>query len=216
MEFYRGMKKIIKEVIFLVGKVSCYVFPQLFSIKIVNAFHYFYSIRVSSQFSKCGENPLIKHPCYIKGANYIKIGTNFRSSYRFKIEAWDKHEMNFYEPTICIGDNVSFSDNCHIGAINCVLIGNNVLVGSNVYITDHNHGNITVDDLKIAPNKRQLFSKGPVIIEDNVWIGDSVIIMPNVVIGHSSIIGANSVVTKSFPPNSIIAGSPSKVIKTFL
>lgn len=47
---------------------------------------------------------------------------------------------------------------------------------------------------------RPLFSKGEVIIEDNVWIGEGVAVMPNVTIGKNSIIGANSVVTKSIAP----------------
>ena len=58
-----------------------------------------------------------------------------------------------------------------------------------------------------------MVSKGPVIIEDNVWIGEGVCVLPNVTIGRNSIVGANSVVTKSFSENSVIAGNPAKLIK---
>jgi acetyltransferase-like isoleucine patch superfamily enzyme len=54
----------------------------------------------------------------------------------------------------------------------------------------------------------------PVVLEDNVWIGDSAIICKGVTIGKNSIVGAGSVVTKDVPPNSIFAGNPAKLVKT--
>jgi acetyltransferase-like isoleucine patch superfamily enzyme len=89
-----------------------------------------------------------------------------------------------------------------------------VLLASKVFITDHYHGGIDSESIKIPPSTRIVQSKGPVIIEDNVWIGQGVAIMPDVTIGKNSIIGANAVVTKSFPPNSIIGGVPARLIKT--
>ena len=56
-------------------------------------------------------------------------------------------------------------------------------------------------------------SKGPVIIEDNVWIGEGVVILPNVRIGKSAIIGANSVVNADVPANAVIGGIPAKIIR---
>ena len=61
--------------------------------------------------------------------------------------------------------------------------------------------------------KRPLHSKGPIIIEDNVWVGENVCILENVRIGKCSIIGANAVVTHDIPPYSIAVGVPAKVIK---
>ncbi|MBO1922991.1 acyltransferase [Thiomicrorhabdus sp. 6S3-12] len=112
-----------------------------------------------------------------------------------------------------IGDNVSINFNCHIGCVNKILIGNNVLIASNVFITDHSHGSINEADLEKPPKDRALVSKGAVIIEDNVWIGDGVSIFANVTIGKNSIIGANSVVTKSIPENCVAVGTPAQVIK---
>jgi virginiamycin A acetyltransferase len=56
-------------------------------------------------------------------------------------------------------------------------------------------------------------SKGPIIVEDEVWIGTSSMILSGVTIGRGAIIGAGSVVTKDVPPFSIVAGIPAKVIK---
>jgi acetyltransferase-like isoleucine patch superfamily enzyme len=57
-------------------------------------------------------------------------------------------------------------------------------------------------------------SKGPTIIEDNVWLGAHVVVTSGVRIGRRSVIGANSVVTTDIPPFSVAAGSPAKVIRT--
>ena len=60
---------------------------------------------------------------------------------------------------------------------------------------------------------RDLHIKGPVLIEDSVWIGDNVVVLSGVTIGKGSVIGANSVVTKDIPPYSMAVGCPAKVIK---
>jgi acetyltransferase-like isoleucine patch superfamily enzyme len=86
-------------------------------------------------------------------------------------------------------------------------------MASRIFITDHYHGQINAEALKLPPANRPLHSPGPVIIEDNVWIGENVTIMPNVVIGKNSIIGANSVVTKSLAANCVAVGMPARVIK---
>lgn len=50
---------------------------------------------------------------------------------------------------------------------------------------------------------------------DSNWIGENVIITPGVVLGDRCIVAAGAVVTKSFPPYSMVAGVPAKVIKTY-
>jgi acetyltransferase-like isoleucine patch superfamily enzyme len=53
----------------------------------------------------------------------------------------------------------------------------------------------------------------PIVIEDDVWTGANITILKGVTIGHGSVIAAGSVVTRSFPPYSIIGGVPAKLIK---
>ena len=53
----------------------------------------------------------------------------------------------------------------------------------------------------------------PVVIEDDVWCGANVTILKGVTIGRGCVVAAGAVVTKSFPPYSIIGGVPAKLIK---
>ena len=62
------------------------------------------------------------------------------------------------------------------------------------------------------PNDRPLYSKGPIIIGDCVWIGERAVILGGVKIGNGAIIGANSVVTHDVPENGIAVGCPARII----
>lgn len=149
----------------------------------------------------------------IRGGKKIKIGNNFLAMNNCRIEAWEQYENDKFNPEIVIGDNVSLNEGCHISSINAVYIGDNVLLGSRVLISDNAHGKCSKEEIGIPPTKRPLYSKGSVIVEKNVWVGDGVVILAGVKIGEGSIIGANAVVTKSVPSNSIVAGVPAKVIR---
>ncbi|TYZ29943.1 acyltransferase, partial [Selenomonas caprae] len=104
----------------------------------------------------------------------------------------------------------------HIGCTHRVVIGNDVLMGSKVYITDHNHGIYRGNDVSspdIPPAKRRLTEGESVEIGDRCWIGEFVTILPGVTIGEGSIIGSHSTVTHDIPANSIAVGSPARVVK---
>ncbi|MGI6220066.1 MAG: acyltransferase [Bacteroidaceae bacterium] len=108
---------------------------------------------------------------------------------------------------------MSIRDYSQVTAIRSIRIGNGVRTGPNVLITDNAHGASVAELLETAPNLRPLSSKGPVVIEDNVWIGTKSSIMPGVRIGRGSIIAANSVVTHDIPPYCVAAGAPARVVK---
>lgn len=165
------------------------------------------------QLGKCGVKTRVEWPFVMSGFENIYIGDNFSARKRLQLETFSEILGEKYSPLLRIGDNVSINYDVHISAINRVEIGNNVLIASKVYIADHSHGETKLSDLEIYPSKRKIVSKGPVVINDNVWIGEGAIVLPGVEIGANSVIGANAVVTKSFPAYSIIAGCPAKVIK---
>lgn len=165
------------------------------------------------KFASIGKKYFFQYNDYnIKGPQYIKVGENLKVGRCLRMEAFDRYGTDKFSPEIIIGDNVKIEDYCHIGCINKIVIGSGVLIASKVFISDHYHGNLSADDLKLIPIERPLSSK-PVIIGNNVWIGDSVSIMPGVVLGDNVIVGANAVVTHSFPSNVIIAGCPAKILR---
>jgi acetyltransferase-like isoleucine patch superfamily enzyme len=172
-----------------------------------------YSGYISCIFKLCGNNFSTLFPLYITGGDKITIGNNFSSFRRNRIEVFGKILDIEYDGQLSIGDNFSINDDCHIACINKITIGNNVLFASKIFVTDHFHGKIDKESLSMPPSLRPLFSKGEVVIEDNVWVGEGVVILPGVSIGQNSVIGANSVVTKSFPKNSVIGGNPARLIK---
>ena len=92
-------------------------------------------------------------------------------------------------------------------AAESIVIGDACMIAHGVYISDADwHG--------IYDRAEPVGNTKPVVLEDNVWIGDSAIICKGVTIGENSIIGAGAVVTKNVPPNSIFAGNPAKLVKT--
>lgn len=127
-----------------------------------------------------------------------------------------RRNEQIFKPEIIIGENCCLGENIHITAINNVTIKDNVLTGRYVYISDNAHGKTTLDECMIPPVKRNLYSKGNVIIENNVWIGERVCILSGVHIGEGAIIAANSIVTHDVPKYTLVGGIPAKVIKEIL
>lgn len=107
---------------------------------------------------------------------------------------------------ITIGENSSFGDFTHIGALNQISIGKNCLCASKVIIIDHDHGKCGNELMQLAnvpPSARELTSKGPIRIGDNVWIGEAVVILGGSEIGSGTVIGANSIVRGYVSPATV-------------
>lgn len=127
----------------------------------------------------------------------------------------------FGNGNIIIGDHSSIRYNSRIGAVEQVSIGNYVIVSNHVTIMDNNnHPTHPAQRMKMIGSGygSELWSwkhadAKPVVIHDNVWIGEYARINKGVTIGEGSIVAANAVVTKDVPPYSIVAGNPAVVVK---
>ena len=173
-----------------------------------------YSRCVQRVFAEIGEGAYVEFPAVINGGQYMRVGRNFHASARIRLEACAKFGGEVFTPSVTIGDNVDFNYDCHVGCMNKITIGDNVLFAGKVLIMDHSHGRVTAEDMALPPSSRKLVSKGPIVIGNNVWVGEGAAILAGVTIGESAIIGANAVVTKDVPPFSVAAGNPARIIKT--
>jgi acetyltransferase-like isoleucine patch superfamily enzyme len=112
---------------------------------------------------------------------------------------------------IRLGQRVYLSRGVTVGAVGLVEIGDFALVGPGCYITDADH---RFSDQTVPLPDQGMSSKGPTVIEDNVWLGANVVVTSGVRIGRRSVIGANSVVTRDIPAFSVAAGIPATVVST--
>ena len=127
---------------------------------------------------------------------YIAEGVRFRGI----------HELR-------VGDNVRIGVDNFIQATGGVTLGNDVMLGPGVKIWSVNH---KYDDLD-CPIADQGYDYDPVVIGDGVWIGANGFIMPGVNIPEGCVVSAGTIVhKKAYPPYSILAGSPCRVIGTRL
>ena len=158
---------------------------------------------------------LIRFPFDVRNKSNINFGIGLTTGVGCRIEAFPQIKDKI---VLTFGNNVELNDYVHITAMENVVIGNNVLLASKIYISDCVHGsyagNENDSNPNIIPSERKLFSN-PVFIEDNVWLGEFVSVLPGVKIGKGTIVGANSVVSKSLPDYVIAVGSPAKPIKKF-
>lgn len=116
---------------------------------------------------------------------------------------------------LTIGDNLGIS----CSALYCadkITIGNNVRIGNDTAIYDTDFHDLNAANRTSIPEITSHIKTGPVVIEDNVFIGSSCTILKNVTIGRNSIVGAGSVVTKSIPADEIWAGNPARFIKKMI
>jgi virginiamycin A acetyltransferase len=118
----------------------------------------------------------------------------------YHIVSYDCRKENGDLPQIIIGKKCSIALNCTFTLANHLTeIFSTYPSSTNLFW--HQNGN---------PNG---YSKGDIIIKNDVWIGVNCTILDGITIGNGAVIGAGSVVTKDVPPYAIVGGNPAKVIK---
>ena len=176
-----------------------------------------YKRKMFSQRTTLGKNVNITANCSCASVSKgsIIIGNNC-----------DLADCKFYtigDGKITIGDYSTIRYNSKISSVCGVEIGKYAIISNNVRIYDHN-SHPTDPQTRIDMCKCGFYGeawsctkadKKPIIIEDNVWIGEHAVVLKGVHIGRGSVIASNAVVTKDVPPYSIVAGNPAKVVKRF-
>jgi acetyltransferase-like isoleucine patch superfamily enzyme len=176
-----------------------------------------YSLWVSAAypFASKGANLFI-HPSAIlsrRVAPGIKLGASVIIRKNAWINTFDL--LGKGDVKINIGDNCVINAECVISAKNCIHIESDVMVSACALIMDHNHA---YEDIRLPIQAQGLTPGGTIRIEQGCWIGHGAAIVcggGELVIGRNSVVAANALVTKSFPPHSVIVGNPARLARQY-
>ena len=136
-------------------------------------------IKIGKRFKAKGS-----YICITNKKGKIKIGSSFK--------AMKNSIIHSDGGLIEIGHNVFINSNSIVVSRKSIKIGDNVSIGPNVCIYDHNHADERVDEI------------AEIKIGKGSWIGAGSIILKGVEIGDNVIIGAGSIITKNIPDDSIV------------
>lgn len=104
------------------------------------------------------------------------------------------------------GRRVFINSGCTFQDQGGIVVGDDCLIGHNVVIATLNHD--------VAPSRRADMHPAAVVIGRNVWIGANATILPGVTIGDNAVVAAAAVATRDVPAQSIVVGSPAKVVRS--
>jgi acetyltransferase-like isoleucine patch superfamily enzyme len=121
----------------------------------------------------------------------------------------DTHILVGSEGSVHIGDLTSIHRGCQIESYKApIYIGRRVEIAARCDLQSFDHGTVLGQPIAEQP----LTTKGPIIIEDDAWLGHGVIVLSGVRIGGGAVVGAGSVVTKDIPANAVAVGVPARVV----
>jgi acetyltransferase-like isoleucine patch superfamily enzyme len=163
---------------------------------------------LAPQLDALGPNYQVMQPWHVRvhGA-HIRIGRSVHiiaaRDRRVTLTTWQFEDDQGH---IDIGDYCLLSPGVRLDSACRIEIGHNCMLASSAYVTD-------ADWHDLYDRARPIGRRAPVVLEENVWIGDSVIVCKGVTIGANSVIGAGAVVTRDIPANVVAAGNPARVIR---
>lgn len=160
-----------------------------------------------------GSRLTIRGILFIRGKGSVTIGNDvtINSCREANPIGGDTKTILYAKPNgkIVIGNNVGIS-NSAIVAMQEVTIGDDVFIGGNCKIYDHDFHSIYYTD---RMNGDINVKADKIHIKKGAFIGGHVIVLKGVTIGEYSVVGAGSVVTKNIPNGELWAGNPARFIR---
>jgi acetyltransferase-like isoleucine patch superfamily enzyme len=177
-----------------------------------------YSIWVSLTypFASLGRKLSIHYTCDLSRhkAHRIKLGNSVRMLEDVHVNILPPAEQNG-EPIVTIDDGVGIGQRSQISAKNCIHLEQNVMIAQSVLISDHSYA---FEDGELPMSEKAASEGGRIRIGEGSWIGHGATILctrGELVLGRHCVVAANALVTRSFPPYSIIIGNPALVVRRF-
>jgi len=130
-------------------------------------------------------------------ASDMEVGDHFK--------VWSTHKRTLVTGwgRLRVGDRVFFNNGVFISCVHEIIIGSDVAIANDAYLTDSDsHG---VEGRKVR--------EAPIRIGDGAWIGARAVILPGVTIGRRALVAAGAVVTRDVPDDTLVGGNPARVIR---
>jgi acetyltransferase-like isoleucine patch superfamily enzyme len=172
-------------------------------------------LRLTYPFASVGRNLSIHFTSEIarQRSSRISLGNSVTLYKRVRLNVADDFPTG--DPTIVIDDNCYIGADSIISAKNLIHIEHDVLVAQSVLIQDHNHA---YEDVTRPIVEQGITEGGRIRIGQGSWIGHGAAIVCNqkeLVLGRNCVVAANALVTRSFPPYSVIVGNPARLGRQF-
>jgi acetyltransferase-like isoleucine patch superfamily enzyme len=168
----------------------------------------------ASRFASFGRKSMIAFPpAVLHGVDRIVIGAETTVGAYVSLSTGMLVRLDEgTDPLLTIGDRCVIGKGSSIVAHAGIEVGDDVMTGPHVYITDQNHG---YEDLDI-PIGRQMWRNAPVRIGAGSWIGTGAVVLPGTTIGRNVVVAAGSVVRGEIPDYCVVAGVPGRVVKRYV
>jgi acetyltransferase-like isoleucine patch superfamily enzyme len=173
-----------------------------------------YKRKKFDKYATVGKNLNIcsRADCTAEKNGLIEIGDNCRVYGTLK---------SMGDGKIKIGDHCAVYERSVIGSVDSITIGNCVIISNHVHIYDNNNHptspavrhEMCLNGFEGEAWRWVHADSAPIVIEDDVWVGEYSAILKGVTVGRGSIVASHAVVTKDVPPYTIVAGNPARVVK---
>jgi acetyltransferase-like isoleucine patch superfamily enzyme len=170
-----------------------------------------YTLVLFSSFRGFGKGSVITPPLRFHNLRHIQVGNKVIINSNCWLQVvTDRPADNM--PLLILQNEVSIGMNATISAAKKIIIEDHVMLGRNVFITDHGH---EYKDISVPIDSQGIGKSAEVRIGAQTWIGQNAVILPGATIGKHCVIGANSVVNSPVPDFCVAAGAPAKIIRRY-